>query len=74
MLPTRVGDSSRGRNKATGAGTRASSTVGSRDLQLSKPAEAATSPSHTKLSLLKKKITFPQLLCGPECLVPIPFV
>lgn len=74
MLPARAGDLSRGRNKATGAGTGARSTVGSGDLQLYEPAEAATSPSHTKLGLMKKKIAFPQLLCRPECLVPIPFV
>lgn len=64
-LPARAGDLSWGRNKATGAASRARSTVGSGDLQLYKPVEAATSPSDTKLLWL---------LCRPECSVPIPFV
>lgn len=36
MLPARVGDLSRGRNKTTGAASGARSTVGSGDLQLHK--------------------------------------
>lgn len=74
MLPVRVGDLSPGRNKATGAGTRVRATVGSGDLQLYQPGEAATSPPHTKLQLVRKKITFRQLLYEPECLVPILFL
>lgn len=46
---------------------------GGRDLQLYKPTETATSPLSHKTQPYEK-ITYPHLLCGPECTVPISFV
>lgn len=46
---------------------------GGGDLQLYKPTETATSPLSHKTQPYEK-ITYPHLLCGPECTVPISFV